>query len=269
MNLISFFGLKVKPKLTRGKGMWNPLNTQILDGGVVCLRDKDVNCFLIPAGNSFVAIDSGYSNSKNTRDGLKRLGIDAESVKAVFLTHLDIDHAGGADDNSNRLFPKAKVYLGREESRYLNGELFRKKVLFHNCRLPIALSEFSTLSDGENVTFGETTVRAVYTFGHTQGHTAYYVNDKWLFSGDCIIANEDGGFCFFDFWNSDTALNKQSLKRLKAFCGENQTEMIFTSHSGILSSERAFRFCDNSPNWQEKGFVFCKNADFDPYFEKR
>lgn len=58
---------------------------------------------LIRAGNSFVAIDSGYSNSKNTRDGLKRLGIDAESVKAVFLTHLDIDHAGGALDNPAKM----------------------------------------------------------------------------------------------------------------------------------------------------------------------
>ena len=265
MSLITFFGLTVKPKLTRGKGMWNPMDTQVCENGIICLRDKDVNCFLIPDGEDYIAIDSGYMNSSNTRAGLQQLGIDASRVKAVFLTHLDIDHAGGMDQKSNCLFPKAAVYLGKDESRYLTGEYSRKKVLFHRCKLPIALSEFQTLTDGAVVKLQETTVLAIYAFGHTLGHTAYLVNNQWLFSGDCIISNEEGGWCFYDFWNSDTEMNKAAAQKLKRICEDRQIDTVLTSHSGVLTRQTAFRHCETAPDWKQKGFVFCKKADFDPY----
>ena len=63
MNLVEFFGLKVKPKLTRGKRMWNPMPTHRRKDGICVLHDKDVNAFLIPADNGYVAIDCGYKNS--------------------------------------------------------------------------------------------------------------------------------------------------------------------------------------------------------------
>lgn len=265
MNLISFFGLKVKPKLTRGKGMWNPLNTQITKDGIVCIRDKDVNCFLIKTDSGYIAIDSGYQNSQNTRRALEELGIAPDRVSTVFLTHLDIDHAGGMNDGSNILFPKAAVYLGAEESKYLSGEYSRKKVLFHSCKLPIRLPAFRTMTDGETVTVDNVSVQAVYAFGHTLGHTAYIVNGKWLFSGDCIIANESGGYCFYDFWNTDSELNKRSAEKLEEVCEEKQLEWVVTSHSGILNAVSAFSHRNESPAWREKGFVFCKDADEDPY----
>lgn len=265
MNLITFFGLKVKPKLTRGKGMWNPLNTQVTTDGLVCIRDKDVNCFLIRTNSGYIAIDSGYQDSENTRKALKELGIALDSVSSVFLTHLDIDHAGGVNEGSDILFPKATIYLGTPESKYLSGEYFRKKVLFHNCKLPIRLSGFQTMAEGETITIDGVSVQAIYAFGHTLGHTTYIVNDKWLFSGDCIIANENGGYSFYDFWNADSELNKRSAEKLKTLCEEKQIEKVVTSHSGILNSDEAFNHCSESPSWREKGFVFCKDADEDPY----
>ena len=243
MNLIEFFGLKIKPRITKGKGMWNPLNNQIYDG-VICLRDKDVNCFLLKDTDGYIAIDSWYKNSRNIRAALTQYGISANEIKSVFLTHLDIDHAGGIDIHSQSIYPNAKIYLGVQESKYLTGEYYRKKILFHKCKLPI------------------------YTVGHTLGHTAYIVNKKWLFSGDCIVANENGGYCFYDFWNSDTKLNMQSLEKLEKLCSDLKIEKVFTAHSGVLSPLTAFRHKNESPNWRKKGFIFCKTADINPYKEK-
>lgn len=265
MNLISFFGLKVKPRITRGKGMWNPLNTQISNGGIICIRDKDVNCFLIKGNDGYIAIDSGYKNSQNVRNALAKFGITVNKIKAVFLTHLDIDHAGGMDKKSNIVFPCAKIYLGYEESKYLSGQYCRKKVLFHKCKLPITLDGWNTLGDNETVICQNIKIQAVYAFGHTLGHTAYIVNDKILFSGDCIIANENGGYCFYDFWNSDTKLNIQSLKILKQLCNNKKIEKIYTSHSGILEPTVAFKNYNKTPTWRKKGFIFCKSADINPY----
>lgn len=42
-----------------------------------------------------------------------------------------------------------------------------------------------------------------------------FVNEKWLFSGDCIIANESGGYSFYDFWNQESQMNKNTLVEFK------------------------------------------------------
>lgn len=264
MNLIEFFGLKIKPRITKGKGMWKPLNSQIC-GDIICLRDKDVNCFLIKDTDGYIAIDSGYKNSRNIRSALTQFGISADEIKAVFLTHLDIDHAGGMDKQSEIVYPNAKIYLGAEESKYLTSEYYRKKVLAHKCKLPIKLNEFTTLNDGESVLIGNYQIQAIFSIGHTLGHTAYIVNGKWLFSGDCIIANENGGYCFYDFWNTDTKLNMQSLNKLEILCNDLNVEKIFTAHSGVLSPIEAFKHKQETPNWRDKGFIFCRAADINPY----
>lgn len=266
MNLIAFFGLKIKPKLTRGKGMWNPLENQVMENRIFCIRDKDANCFIIKTDNGYIAIDSGYKNSSNVRCALSHFGINRDDIRAVFLTHLDIDHAGGMDSRSDVIYPKADVYLGEEEKKYLDRKYFRKRVLFHKCRLPISLSgRLTTLNDSDTVNIDGVKIQAIHAPGHTLGHMAYIVDDKWLFTGDCIIANEEGGWSFYDFWNQESSLNMQTMKKLKELCETQGIEHIITSHSGLLTHENAFLHTDTSPDWRKKGFVFCKNADFDPY----
>lgn len=94
---------------------------------------------------------------------------------------------------------------------------------------------------------------------------SYIVNGKWLFPRDCIIANENGGYYFYDFRTTDSELNKRSAEELKAVCEEKQVKQVITSHSGILSASSAFSHMNESPAWREKGFVFCRDADENPY----
>ena len=82
---------------------------------------------------------------------------------------------------------------------------------------------------------------------------------------DCIIANENGGYYFYDFRTTDSELNKRSAEELKAVCEEKQVKQVITSHSGILSASSAFSHMNESPAWREKGFVFCRDADENPY----
>lgn len=263
MNAIRFFGLFVKPRLTRGKGMWNPLPTQALFDDVFCLRDKDANCFLIKGDQGYLAIDSGYENSRNTAEGLKRLGIDPEQVSDVFLTHLDIDHAGGVCAGSRALYPKAKIHLSAQEEKYLTGAYSRKTIAGHACRLPIALPHYEIFTPGEELWADGVSVLPIAVPGHTLGHTAFLVKGCYLFSGDCIIANEEGGWLFFDFWNQDPALNRKSVQELRD--GALRAPYVLTAHSGCLSWEEAFRHADRSLDWKKKGFVFCRTAPKDPY----
>lgn len=176
MYLIEFFGAKVKPRITRGKGMWKPLETGWLNEDILAIRDKDVNCFLIRGTDGFIAIDSEV------------------------------------------VFPNAQVYLSREEQKYLTGEYFRKKIAFYQCKLPIKLSSKAEAIDfGDRLRIDGVEIEAVAAVGHTLGHTAYLISNKYFFTGDCLIVGKNGGYCFYDFWNADSKKISTLLKRWSDF----------------------------------------------------
>lgn len=265
MKLVEFFGLKVKPKITKGKGMWNPLPTHFRNDGIAVIRDKDVNMFLIPSDSGYVAIDSGYKNSVYIADGLKSLGIKPESVRAVFLSHLDIDHAGGVDAKSDNVFPNAQVWLGAEEEKYLSGKYARKKIMGISCRSPISLrNDYVSMHGISEATVDGVTLGIVPCYGHTKGHLAYRYG-KLLFSGDSIISDGKKGYPFYGFWNADSEQLNGSLNDLKTYCEENGIEEIITSHSGVLDTVNAFAGMNEQINWRKKGFVFNPDAPYNAY----
>ena len=267
MKVIEFFGLQVKPRITRGKHMLQPMETGALAEGLWCIRDKDGNCFLRRTEHGYLAIDSGYKNSANVRRGLAQLGIAAEEVHTVFLTHLDIDHAGGMDLEAGEIFPAAGIYLSRPENEYLRGTIFRKEIGPIRCRMPIRLREDRhLLEDREVVWCDGTEVEAIYAPGHSAGHTAYRIG-KDLFAGDCLISDGTAGWCFYDFWNWDSAVNRKTLQMLEDYCRREDIERVITSHSGMLPPGAAFRHRDTAPQWRKKGFQLIPDAEDDPFRE--
>jgi len=70
-----------------------PVETARLTEDVYAVKDKYVNMYLVRDGNDFIAFDAGIKPG-TIRGELKKLDIDPDRVKAVFLTHSDTDHAG-------------------------------------------------------------------------------------------------------------------------------------------------------------------------------
>ena len=258
MNVIEFFGKKIKPWITKGKKMCSPIDTGKIYDDIYCVRDKDVNIFLIQSNNGWVAIDSGYKNSISTEKGLKQLEIDRNKVHAVFLTHVDLDHAGGVDYRCHNVFPEAAVYVGKEEEKYLLNKYFRKRILIFNCKTPIKLQrEYQTLENRDVKIIDGVKFESIFTPGHTLGHVMYLVNDKYLFTGDSLIINHSGGYCMYDLWNIDSDMNKNSLKIIRRIAEEKKIKYFITSHTGYCENiDHAFKNIDTYPNWKEKGFMF-------------
>ncbi len=266
MNLIEFFGLKVKPKQTKGKGLWAPCENVKIDDNIYAIRDTDVNLFLIKSDTGYIAIDSGYKNSSNVTKGLEELNINPYEVKAVFLTHVDLDHAGGVDSRCKNIFQNAQIYISREEEKYLTKKLFRKKILGVGLSSPIKLNNYNLLDDNQNVVIDGINITSIFTPGHTMGHMSYIFNDKTLFTGDMLIIGDDGGYCFMDFWNINSEINMQSLDKIYEIIKEKDINLVITSHSGISKDiEFIFRNRKEMPNWKKKGFVFRKDAASNPY----
>ena len=96
------------------------------------IRNED-RCILVDTGFSEQrAQERGRDFQRCPTEGLRVLGVEAEDVDTVIITHLHYDHAGNLN-----LFPNAEFILQDEEMRFATGRYMRHDLI----RVPFALSD--------------------------------------------------------------------------------------------------------------------------------
>lgn len=264
MKFMYFFDDKIKAHILKGKKYCNPSNTGILYDGISCIRQNDVNMWFYTKGDTTIAIDAGHLNFPNMDKKFNKIHINPNMIKHVFLTHADVDHCGGVDITGVNIFPNANIYLGAKERVYLDRSTYRIKRLgikIYNC---VSISKnYYALLDKQIIDIDGIKVEALHIPGHTLGHMCYIVDDKVLFSGDCLAINENGGYSFFELFTQYPDMNKKSLVRLKKIVLASNVKHICTGHSGIHSDiQKAFNHIDESASASLKK-PFDKNAPDD------
>jgi len=89
--------------------------------------------WLVRGGGHTILVDSGfyhehYLEEWNVHDYVKpseaigKLGLKPEDVTDVIISHMHWDHAGGMD-----LFPKARIWIQKDEFQYYTGEAWQTK----------------------------------------------------------------------------------------------------------------------------------------------
>lgn len=250
----------------RGKYYCKPEKTGVLTEEISCIREYDVNLWFYSKNGKSIAFDSGHINYKNIDVEFKKININPNAIKHLFLTHLDTDHAGGVDKTGKNIFPNAKIYMGEDENKYMTRQV-RRKAIFYNC---VRIEEDWEAIKG-NTTFevDGIKVEALPVPGHTVGHTVYIVDDKILVSGDCLAINENGGYAFFDFFTQDPRQNKKSLQKLKEYLDGRKLLYVCTGHSGFHPySEKTFAHIDRSAVFGRKR-PFHKDGDYNPFKKNR
>lgn len=215
--------------------MWYPVDTGWVTEHVYAIRVRDVNMFIYADGEHAIAIDTAYSGNKLRREA-RRLPVALESVTHVFLTHADVDHAGGLD-----AFPGAQVCLSRDEEQMIDGTTARLFGLYHCPRLG---RTYSLLDDGDVVTVGPIRVQAIATPGHTPGSMSFLVNDRVLFSGDTLALRNGRVYTFYRLINKDTTTQRESIRRLAAL---QDVDLLCTAHTGCTASYARAMQC-----WREE-----------------
>lgn len=150
----------------------------------------------ILAGPEVGLFDTGPSLAKARILGaLDALGLPREGVTWIFLTHVHLDHAGGAGVLLPEL-PRAKVVVHPRGAPHLvdprkllsstqsaTGPRFR----FYGTAVPLPEERLHTPSDGEVLGLGTREVRVVEAPGHAPHHLCFFLPQRGLlFTGDAV-----------------------------------------------------------------------------------
>jgi len=168
------------------------------------------NFFLLKIGEKYISIDAGGDNIE-TETGLRRLGISANDVVAVFITHSHWDHIG-----SLSLFDNAVIYTGDTEDTGFPD-------------MPHQI-----MPDGDSIEVSGMTIKCIYTPGHTKDSVCYLVDGKYLFVGDLFVTTNDSPF-------EKRYDSNMQLSYRKEMLGIDGVEYVFTSHFGLFKDIRFFR----------------------------
>ena len=209
------YGAKVRSEIRR----LSPVPTGLIVDGIYAIRDGHVNMYLIHRNGTYVAVDAGRS-VEGVEKGLKELNIEKGGVAAVFLTHSDRDHTAGLG-----LFGSAKVCLPKDEEPLATGKTRRMFIFGNRMDIP-----YESVGDGEAVVAGGVRVRCLATPGHTPGSMCYVVDDQYLFTGDTMSLVNGRAGIFSDFFNMDSAVQEESIRRIGTLPG---IAYVFTAHHGI------------------------------------
>lgn len=217
----------------RGKEIFKPLNTGVIDSHVKCIREFIANIFFYTKDGTTIMIDAGY-NYERLREKMEWIGIDPSEIQHILITHQDTDHVGAVERDSDGLFRDATLYIGEVENRYLTKEV-RRKVYGGWYKLPYVEidNRRALLKDGQVLDIEGIKVECIMVPGHTWGHMVYLIDDAYLFTGDTIWFGADGGRSFLNALAEDNRLSIKSLAMLKELLRKrNLYPMVITGHTG-------------------------------------
>jgi glyoxylase-like metal-dependent hydrolase (beta-lactamase superfamily II) len=155
------------------------------------LQFQAIAAYLLRDGNDCSLVETGPATCRDALlAGLQQLGVEAQQIRRVFVTHIHLDHSGdagwwaqqGADiyvhprgaahliDPSKLIDSASRVY--GDQMRSLWGDI-----------LPAPAQRVLTLTDGDRIAVGDNFLQAWDTPGHARHHLAFSIGDA-CFTGD-------------------------------------------------------------------------------------
>ena len=189
--------------------------------------DLKTNCYVLHDTDEDVLaiVDPGGENSK-LEENIKKIG----NVKYIFLTHGHFDHISEAKKYKD--ITGAKIVIGKDEEKFLcDGTL---NLSSKYSKKPIIPFDADLLvNDGEEIKFGNSNIKVMFTPGHTSGSVCYLIDDM-MFSGDTLFRGEIGRT---DLKSGNPEFMKISLKKLYEL---NKEYIVYPGHGifTLLSKEK-------------------------------
>lgn len=184
--------------------------------------------YAVDTSDGLVLVDSGIEvTAHSVTQQLGELGLDPARLRAVLLTHVHADHVLGAVRLREQT--GAKVYAGRDDCGPLRAGGPREAFLstFNMPGVsPVPVPVDVELVGGEELRFGDATIRVLAAPGHTPGSVCYLMERaglRVLFAGDVVQSlsptNPDALGTYAAYlpprYRGDAAAFRTTLRRLR------------------------------------------------------
>ena len=221
-----------------------------IDSGYI--RKEFASIHLVVEKNKVAIIDTGTNFSiNNVLDALKDLNLTKLSVEWIFLTHIHLDHAGGAGKLMS-VFPKARLAVHSRGAKHMINPKKLWDAVVHVYGSKIALEQY-----GEIIPIPEDKIIVVeegdiiylkkraFEFWDAPGHANHHVfirdtKSKSIFTGDTFgisykeMDTVKGAFAFISSTPSqfDPVAAQDSIRRIM----RSDACMVFLTHYSKLTN---------------------------------
>ncbi len=196
-----------------------------------------------------VVVDTGFSPAQAAARGvpnyvspaemLARLGIEADQVELVILTHLHADHAGGVG-----LFPRASFYVQRSEYEFWMKDPLSRRPMFQFFLDAATREALAGLEQDGRLVFtdGDTEVapgvECLLAPGHSPGLQAVAVETE---RGPAVLGSDTGHVFenYLEDWPSSLAVDQLALlKTFDKLRGRAASpDLLFPGHDARLAED--------------------------------
>ena len=222
-------------------------------------------------------IDAGCPNSASTiLKGIQRLGVDPKEVSYIIVTHIHLDHAGGAGTLVKEM-PYAKVLVHPRGAKHLTDPtklissamqvLSPEEMERYGLMNPVNPENVEVVDDNAVIELSsQQRLKVVYTPGHAHHHLSLYEErNKGLFAGDAIgeyVAEAQFLFVDTPAPSFDLTLALESIEKVKQL----PLEILYFGHFGVSRKvEEILRVAqDKLKTWGEVIRQAMKNSAGDP-----
>jgi glyoxylase-like metal-dependent hydrolase (beta-lactamase superfamily II) len=167
---------------------------EIIPIDLTYLGAAEIICsFASPAGdNGCILLETGPASCcENLVAGLATIGYSIRQLRAIFVTHIHLDHSGGTGTLARAaecpvyVHPHGAPHLANPSRLLASAQRIygdRMEQLW-GCTLPVPEKQVRAVADGESIGCGNLEVRALYTPGHANHHVAWQLG-KAVVTGD-------------------------------------------------------------------------------------
>jgi glyoxylase-like metal-dependent hydrolase (beta-lactamase superfamily II) len=169
--------------------------------GIFCVdscyfREGVASVYIIRDGHSAAIVDTAHNDSlRPVKRAMREIGIPDGEVEFIFLTHVHLDHAGGAGRYAEE-FPNARVIVHERGARHIidprklvaaAAEVRGKEItdrLYGQVR-PIEADRVYIPKHGDEFRVGDHVIVCLDTPGHAHHHLTYHdASARAVFPGD-------------------------------------------------------------------------------------
>ena len=225
----------------------------VIDTGLVA--EDVVACYLIKENDQAAIIETGnYLTCERILQTLSDKNLTPDQVQYVIVTHIHLDHAGGAShlmaacpDATLVVHPSgAKHMINPEKLIAASTQVYGEKRFteMYGTITQIDSQRVRTMEDGEILPFGQRNLEFMYTPGHAYHHFCIWddVDQSW-FTGDTF------GLCYKPLkltpqpllipTTTPTQFDPEALKTsISKLLARSPRRMLLTHHGELSASDR-------------------------------